>query len=111
MATLEVNAPVTLTPSGAHAVVVDTPDTVAAERGLRGHYRVRLDNGTTRLVAGDRLRAVEEAPLPFHIDIGANFIDIHFDKQLSRLTAAEAEALVVALQHALTELAIAEPPR
>lgn len=108
MAALEVGTPVTLTPSGAHAVVVDTPDAVAAERGLAGHYRVRLDNGTTRLVAADGLRAVEEASTLFQIGIGANFIDIHWDKRRTRLTEAEAEALVEALQYALAELALAE---
>lgn len=44
----------------------------------------------------------------FHIEVGANFVDIHCDTLLTRLTEAEVEALVAALQHALAELAIGE---
>lgn len=117
MTTFARSTPVTLTPSGAHAVVVDTPDTVAAERGLRQHYRVRLDNGTTRLVAADGLRAVEEArELPFTVSVSPQRGRIRvflYNEQFAEgveehLTEAEVEALVAALQHALAELALAD---
>lgn len=101
---------------GDTATVVALPDEVEAAEGLKGHFRIKLDDAAKgwRYVTPDKLVRVKNTASPFKVCVGnsprGQAIDIRSagDTLLARLTEAEAEALVAALQHALAELAIGE---
>lgn len=104
---------------GDTATVVALPDEVEAAEGLKGHYRIKLDDAAKgwRYVTPDKLVRVEASKLPFKVlalpELHDCIMVSIYNKSVGvgvseHFTEAEAEALVAALQHALAELALGE---
>lgn len=97
---------------GDTATVVALPDEVEAVEGLKGHFRIKLDDAAKgwRYVTPDKLVRVNDRRFKVCAGEGeyAQTVEIRSagGTLLARLTEAEAEALVAALQHARAELAI-----
>ena len=99
---------------GDTATVVALPDEVEAVEGLKGHYRIKLDDAAKgyRYVTPDKLAWVNDRRFKVCTGEGeyAQTVEIRAagGALLARLTEAEAEALVAALQHALADVALGE---